>query len=356
MKRFLSIFLCSLLLGFSSLLAQPSLPEVEAELAGLAYDLLNHDSLEHKIAQNRRFARLLFQTLKRPESYSYPFDSLKTISILRAEDNSFRLFTWQIENRSQPGQYYGSTQHYYFGVVQRRYEDPETQAVEYLAIPLVEMPEIPPGVENMILDNNSWLGGLYYPAKYHEGIPMGKFKYYEAVPGEEDKSVKRKQPYYILMGWNGLDNRSNLKFVDVMTFDPEDKNRVIFGANVFYFDPLVPKFRALFRYSEYAPFSLNYSHVKKGLLGRKKMIVYDHLASPRPGDRKLTEIWDMGPDGSYDALYYRPWGGHFEWMKNVIIAEDYNSRITRKEMEAIRERERARLKEAGIELNPEPNQ
>ena len=349
MRRLALLLLLSAYL-LPSVQAQQPLPEVEAELRRLAYDVLNHDSLNHKIAQNRAFASLLFRTLERPESYDYPFDSLQTVSILRAEDNTFRMFTWQIENRSQPGQYYGPTQHYYFGLVQRRYENPETKAIEYIVIPLVEMNEIPAGVENMVLDNDSWLGGLYYPPRYHEGIPRGRFKYYEAVPGERDKSIKRKQDYYILLGWNGLDQRSNLKFVDVMTFDPADKTRIIFGANVFYFDPVVPKFRALFQYSEYAPFSLNFSHVKAGLWGKKRMIVYDHLASPKAGERKLTEIWDMGPDGSYDALVYRNWGGHFEWLKNVVVAEEYNSRVTRKEQEAIRKREQARLEAAGIEL------
>ncbi|GAB4430005.1 MAG: hypothetical protein OHK0039_48670 [Bacteroidia bacterium] len=327
--------------------AQP-LAEVERRLQTLADDILNHDSLSVKISQNREFARLLVETLQRPESYDYPFDSLKTVSVLRAEDGAFRVFTWQIMDRADANTYYGEQQHYYFGLVQRRYETAGGRVV-YVVIPLVEMPQIPAGVENMVLDNNTWLGGLYYPARHHAGIPGGTFKYYDPRQVDARGRVKKdKRRFYVLLGWNGMDNTSNLKFVDVMTFDPADSARVIFGANVFYFD-IVPKYRALFRYSEYAPFTLNYSYVKKGLRGRKQMIVYDHLASPRPGDQKLQTVWELGPDGSYDALYYYRSLGAFDWLKNVTVAEEYNRKITRREQEAVRKAEQERLRAAGID-------
>jgi hypothetical protein len=78
------------------------------------------------------------------------------------------------------------------------------------------------------------------------------------------------------------------------------------------------------------------------------MIVYDHLASPGLGDRKLKEIWEMGPDGSYDALDFSK--GRFEWKKNIDLAEDYNSKVTRKALEAQQDRERERLRDAGLDL------
>ncbi|TAE59424.1 MAG: hypothetical protein EAZ89_02520, partial [Bacteroidetes bacterium] len=293
------LFLLLILAGFTFLPAvsqNPGIPETELRLQALASEILNHPSLEHKKARNREFAELLIQTLSRPESYSYPFDSLKTLSILKADDGSFRLFTWHIADKKDPDANYGDEVFYYFGLVQRKYEVPG-QETEYIVIPLLNMGEIPTGIENMLLDNTNWLGGQYYPARYHENIPSASYKYYDPKQRTTSGKIKKEKiKYYILFGWNGMDNRSNLKFVDVMSFDPKQKDRVIFGANVFYFDRNIPKYRALFKYSEYAPFSLNYSYVKEGI-SKKKMIVYDHLASPKPGDRKLTEIWEMGPDG-----------------------------------------------------------
>jgi hypothetical protein len=333
----------------AALAAQPSdLPSVERQLKVWAAEMLDHPSLEVKKQRNREFSRLLIETLKRPESYTYPFDSLTTISRLSPEDGSFRIFTWQIVDQQNPEQYYGQQSHYYFGVVQRRYV--ENGQTEYLVIPLVEMPEIPAGAENMVFDNNRWLGGLYYPPRYHDHLPRYSLKYFDPKQMTAGGKVKKaRQDFYLLMGWNGLDQRSNLKFVEVLSFDPKDKTRVIFGANVFYFDPVIPKFRAMFRYSEYAPFTLNYAYVKAGLTGRQQMIVYDHLASPKGAGRApLEEIYEMGPDGSYDALRYDRGPGEFTWVKNIGLAEKYNSKLNQKELEARREAEQRKLREAGI--------
>ncbi len=314
MYRFLiGLLINSLFLSFT--LAQKPLPEIEASLDELAQDILTHPDFEYQKAQNRKFTQILFQCLKRKDSYDYPFDSLETISVLRAEDNSFRIFTWQIIKKAKQDDYYGDIQHFYFGLIQREYVN-EYDEKEYIVIPLIEMAEIPRGVENMILDNNNWLGGLYYPPKYGKGVEKQVLKYYDPKGTEPGEKVKmKKQEYFLLMGYNGMDNTSNLKFVDVMSFDPKDKNRIIFGANVFYFDPIVPKFRALFRYSEYAPFSLNYGYIKKKPWGKKKVIVYDHMASPKSGQSKFKEVWELGPDGSYDALVYSR--GTYDWKKNV---------------------------------------
>lgn len=174
-----------------------------------------------------------------------------------------------------------------------------------------------------------------------------KFKYYDPSQRKSNGAIKRvKKDMYLLLGWNGLDNRSNIKFVDVLSFDPRDSTRAIFGANVFYFDPLVAKHRAIFRYSEYSPFGLNMAYVKAGLFpgSKKEMIVYDHLGSPKPGDQKLKEIWEMGADGSYDALSYQK-GGRFEWRKNVEVIDQLSRREIREAAENQEKILRARLAE-----------
>ncbi|MEO1415253.1 MAG: hypothetical protein AAFW00_08245 [Bacteroidota bacterium] len=340
MKRLIGILsFCVFLTSIS--FAQNSMVEVERQLKTLAEDILNHPDLEHKKTQNKKFSRLLIETLKRPESYTYDFDSLRTVSVLAAEDKTFRIFTWQIENRKDPNQYYGETRHYFFGLVQRKYVN-ENRETEYIVIPLIEMQEIPKGVENMLLDNTNWLGGLYYAPKYGPEIPKETMKYYDPRQRTSKGAVKRvKSDYYILMGWNGMDETSNMKFVDVMTFDPKDKNKVIFGVNVFYFDPIYAKNRALFRYSEYAPFSLNMGYIKKGPFNwnAKRVIVYDHLGTPKAGQQKLTTIWEMGPDGSYDALEFKS-GGFFEWRKNVEVV----SRLTNQELKASAENQQKILR------------
>ncbi len=352
MKRILSGWITVFIICSSwGLQAQRPLPEVEVQLAQLAQEVLNHNSLEHKIAQNKKFASLLNQTLERPESFDYPFDSLKTISILHPRDNSFRLFTWYIVDQKE-GEYYGQQYHYHFGVVQRKYE--ANGKTEYIPIPLFEMQEVPHGVENLLLDNNNWLGALYYLPKNHSVIPSYELKYSTPDKKSNGKVIKVKQPFYVLMGWSGNDERSNLKMVEVMSFDPKQKDRVIFGADVFYFD-LIPKFRAVFQYSEYAPFSLNFNYVQLPMGRKKEMIIYDHMGTPKAGEQKLKEIWEMGPDGSYDALSFYKRGGYFEWYRNVELAEKYISRQYQKKQNEIRSNQENILSNREKAASEDPN-
>ena len=343
MNRNFLLVLPLFLLSIPALHAQPgSLAATEARLHALATDVLNHDSLSYKIEQNKQFANILIDVLQRPESFNYPFDSLKTVSVLEAEDRSFRIFTWHIVDKNKD-EYYGEQYHYFFGVVQRKYQNPQGKT-EYLVIPLVEMQQLPRDVENRIFDNNQWVGALYYPLKNKKYLPKYKMKY-------DMGGKKEKGDFYLLLGWNGNDNRSNYKMVETISFDPKDKNRVIFGANVFYFDAL-PKARALFKYSDYAPFTLNFSYTKSGpgKWFKKEMIVYDHLADPfARGGNKPEEIWSMGPDGSYDALSYYKRGGYFEWYRNVELAEKFNNKVTQKYVQELQARELEKLKAAGID-------
>ncbi|MEM6263272.1 MAG: hypothetical protein AAGI38_12240 [Bacteroidota bacterium] len=396
-QKICAFSLCLLLFATSSA-QQMSLPQVEERLKTLAKDILYHDSLDYKIAQNKQFATLLISTLKRPESYTYAFDSLETVSILKAEDNAFRLFTWHIVDRN-PEIIRGEAYHYYFGLVQRKFVNADKQT-EYIVIPLLEMPELPVGVENMITDNYNWVGAQYYLPKYQKNIPRLSIKsnsrrvrqqnrletrytvrtradkmksdsLYMIGQGWQQEGRKRNQSIYLLFGWNGFDAQTNYKVVDIMSFDLNDKERVIFGAGIFFFDPLVAKQRAIFRYSDNAPFSLNMAYVKKSPLKKKRMIVYDHLSQPNNTRTTVANMWDLGPDGSYDALEFIKSGGYFKWYKDVELAEKYNrklnnqqklvnkiynrqdkrgAKLTQKYLQEQSEAEQKRIKDAGIDL------
>ncbi len=315
--------------------AQEPLAEVEARLAKMADSILNDDSLSTKIRLNKEFTSLLIKTLERPDSYDYPFSTLKTISILQPEDRSFRIFTWYIVDKNYR-EFYGEQYHYYFGLVQRRQVQPGSPPT-YKVIPLIEMPRLVDGIENTLLSSQNWLGALYYPPKYESAIPSFTRTIYDRV-SQPGKVIKRKQTFYLLFGWNGMDNRSNLKLIDVMSFDLNNPDLIIFGADMFFFDPVIPKFRAVFRYSEYAPFSLNFGYVK-AFLGQKKLaIVYDHLGTPKGEPMKMEQVIALGPDGSYDALVFANKRRNLIWYKNVELADDYMSRQHRKEVEANRDR------------------
>ncbi|MBP6641085.1 MAG: hypothetical protein KA293_12410, partial [Bacteroidia bacterium] len=73
--------------------ANKTIQQVEKELAPMARMMLNDTSTTKKIELNKEFIVRMTNLLAREESYDYPFDSLKTISHLRPDDNSFRIFT-----------------------------------------------------------------------------------------------------------------------------------------------------------------------------------------------------------------------------------------------------------------------
>lgn len=345
-----------------------SLPEVEKQLKKMAYEIVNHDSLEHRTKMNKEFTKLLRETLQRPESYDYPFDSLETVSILRADDNTFRVFTWCIADVQKQVQY-GTQQHYYFGIVHRKYISPSTKKTHYLVIPLVEATKIVGSLETTIMDNANWLGGLYYPEKgktaltHYEvnywqmlrGSQMVKFKHGTVNAGkklkerpkyvyQEKPMKKQRRNVYMMLGWNGSDNTCNYKFIDLLWFDPQDSSHVLFGSDAIFFDK-IPKFRAVFKYSEYAPFSLNLGTVD--LKGKKKeMIVYDHLGAPVQA-KKMQEVWEMGPDGSFDAIGYDKKRHSFRWYKNVQVSVKDPTAMTKDKTKAIEKR----LREANQQLD-----
>ena len=62
-----------------------------------AYDIINAQEPSQRFRADSFFIRMLVRSLKLPNSFYFPFDSLQTISKLYAPDSSFRIFTWQIK-------------------------------------------------------------------------------------------------------------------------------------------------------------------------------------------------------------------------------------------------------------------
>ncbi len=352
----LSLFLITGLF-FGQLRAQVNLPETERSLARMAQDILEHDSLSYKIKQNKAFASLLIETLKDPDSYHYPWDSLPSVSVLRADDDEFRLFTWHIVDKNYR-EYRGEQYHYYFGLIQRKITRPGGSD-ELIVIPLIENAPFTLGVENMQLDNRHWLGALYYPLRNHGNrIPSYTTKsrtiqargdsLYVLGEGWVTGEIKRTKEttYYLLMGWNGADNAINYKVAEALYFDPENPERAIFGAGIFYFDPYNPRMRALFRYQENAPFSLNMGFIQKGSKPGKKgleAIIYDHMGVPNFREGEPMSIYQAGPDGDYDAFVFDKKTGGFRLKKNAALADNVSRDMAKEITENQEQIVRARL-------------
>lgn len=199
------------------------------------------------------FIRTLVRALQVEGSYAYPFDSLRTVSILHAPDGRFRIFTWQLTMDDQTYRYYGTIQ---------------MQSQTLKMYPLIDMSMFIGHPEDTVLDNNNWYGCLYFN--------ISEKKY-------------RKHTYYMLYGWDGNDSFSNKKIVDVLQFD--SGGDPVFGAPIFTEkDSDSTKTRVIIEYKEDATANLNYDP-------KQKRIVISFLVPENP----LSEGIGMTyvPDGTY---------------------------------------------------------
>src|ERR1700755_2633397 len=70
----------------------------EDSLKKYADSIVNAEHGSTRLRADSLFVRSLVRSLKLPNSFYFPFDSLETISRLYAPDSSFRIFTWQYKN------------------------------------------------------------------------------------------------------------------------------------------------------------------------------------------------------------------------------------------------------------------
>ncbi|HEK21608.1 hypothetical protein [Mucilaginibacter sp.] len=223
------------------------------------------DDLERKNA-NYRFIRTLVSALKVPHSFNYPFDSLKTVSILNSPDSRFRVFTWHIMN--QDGSYR------YFGTVQMNTGD------KLLMYPLEDYTPFFKNSRDTVTDNRHWYGAQYYKII----------------------RVAASKPYYALLGWKGNNIRSTKKVIEILSFDRED--HPVLGMPVF--NNKKDAKRIIFEYTRQASMLLRY-------VPEQNLIVFDHLSPPDDKMKDRPETY--GPDLTYDG--YSLQNGSWFFVENM---------------------------------------
>lgn len=255
-------------LGIQSLAAQENgqlseesrtqIETIEDTLAILGFTIINDSIPEERFAACRKMITSLVQALKEENSFEYPFDRLKNISIQYPQDSSFRIFSWQL--------YVDQNDYRYYGAVQMN-------TSELTLFPLIDRSYQVEKVEKEILPPEKWYGAVYYNIKQLNG-PNGK--------------------YYLLFGYDGFEFFRKRKVLEVLSFDHEGKP--VFGAPVFEMQvenhtPEV-KNRLCLEYSAEASVRLNYD----AALG---VIVFDHLIL-MGGQYGEGPVYV--PDGSYEGF------------------------------------------------------
>lgn len=234
-----------------------SIRNFEYQLEGLSYNIINANDKVERITSCYYFIQTLKKALQVPNSFDYNFESIKTVSTIRSDDEKFRVFTWNL--------LLDSGQYMYFGAMQMNNAD----SLELYG--LYDSSEYNKDVYYAQFDNHHWMGGLIYQ--------MHHYKY-------------KKKDYYITFAWDGQDDKTNRKIVDVLWFDEEGKPN--FGEEMFDFDGDLQS-RIIFDFNDKAAMLLRYDKDEEA-------IVFANLVPINPLMKGMYE--NYVPDGTYDYLKF----------------------------------------------------
>jgi hypothetical protein len=210
---------------------------------------------------NYYFIKLLKNTWKLQGASTYAFDKLsQKINILTSQDNSFRIYNWQIIRANNERRYYGA-------IVR-----PNGNIA-----PLIDVSgKIIAGEDDSLFTNGRWYGGSYY-----------KMMEKKTAAGTN----------YFLLGYNGNNPSYNIKFMDVLHFN--EKQEPKFGAPFF----MSPNKKGHPVCNRYILYYQKDTRVSFNLDTELDMIIHDHLESSNGDPAKRTTL---APDGTYDGL---KWNG-----------------------------------------------
>ena len=274
MKSIHKILIVFLLTHFSyQISAQKStdkkeLKQYEDSLKTIAPQILYGDHDFNKYEASEKFYRILTEALTLKNAFNYPFDSLKTISILKSPDEYFRIFTWNL--RRNDGSYD------YFGLVQINPKKANGEAL----FKLTNSTNKDTNATHEISNIENWYGASYY----------------KIVQKKSNKNV-----YYTLLGWDGNNNLTTRKIIDVIVFDKNGQPE--FGASIFQTKTDI-KTRFIIEYAAYVSSSLKYEKqfMHKGK-NKKWMIVFDRVSPLSPMLAGQYQFYVPDTD-TYDAFIF----------------------------------------------------
>ncbi len=221
-----------------------------------------------KMAYNAMFVKKLVIALKTPHSFHFEFDSLaNNVSFLKSPNGSFRIITWSLPFTDGTYKFYGTIQL-------------PTKDGSLKLIPLND------DTKNITDDNVITNQKQWYGARYYEVIPV-------SYPGQN--------PYYILLGWKGNDDKTSKKVIEVLSFD---KNEAVFGKSVFEVKKQAKnRNRMVFEYAKQNSMTLTFDK-------KVNLIVFDHLAPYEDNmeGNAAYYVSDSTFDGyaiNYSRLYFK---------------------------------------------------
>lgn len=244
------------------------------QLVVLRQATINAPNDKERTEANKQFLLFLRDALADPNSFETPFDTIPQLADLRSADEFFRMINWNLPFDDQTNKYFCFIQHY----------DKKTKT--YLVHELKQGYRSLEGSERKTFSTDDWYGALYY----------------KIITSRSTRSRKRT---YMLLGWDGRNQYSTMKVIDVLTIT----NKTIrFGADIFEWPDEKNVKRVIFEYKSDASVSLKYD-------AKRKMIVFNQLVPMQPDLEGMREFYI--PLLDFDALEWkkRKW----RYVSNVDV-------------------------------------
>ncbi|MBX2934188.1 MAG: hypothetical protein KF825_08070 [Ferruginibacter sp.] len=238
------------------------LSQKEDSIRAESVKILRGINAEDRLKADSVFTRMLVRALVTKSSFSYPFESLQTVSILYSPDSLFRIFTWQLvinENVIR--------QH---GAIQMKTTDGSLKL-----FPLIDKSDVTQNVSDTIGNNFGWIGAIYYKIILTKNL---------------------NHSYYTLLGFDENNIRSSRKIIEVLSFQ---NGEPVFGGRYFTYkkdgvvNPSMSRF--ILEYKKEAGPRLTYD---KDL----DMIVVEHLVSE---SNQPNKKWTLVGDGDYEGFKWQ---------------------------------------------------
>lgn len=248
-----------------------TLKKGEDSLAILSKKILEEPSDSVRLELNNAYRTMLMQVTAIPGSFSYPFDSLLTLSKLTAPDKAFRIYNWNLPMNN------GSNR--YFCLIQVA----GTKKIGERLIGLTDRSDSIANPDGAVLAGGQWYGALYYRIL---AVKQGK------------KTI------YTLLGWDGISPAVSQKLIEILTFDANGAPR--FGARIFRDFRKGQQARIFFRYAASASMLLrpDLQSMPSEKSGKKTpMILCDRLVPLDPRTEGQTDFYIPASD-IYDGFIW----------------------------------------------------
>jgi len=235
----------------------------EDSLRQVSDRIVNAREAAERFRADSQFTRMLVRALKVPNSFSYPFDSLATISRIYSPDSAFRIFTWQVVRNEGLNRRHGA--------IQMRTADGSLKL-----FPLLDRSFLIRSQADTVTSNEWWIGSIYYKV---------------VLKKAQGKNV------YTLLGYDENTIRSTKKRIEVLSFDAA--GQPVFGGRYFTFP------NDTVRRADQSRFWIEYKkdgNARMQYDEEMDMIIFEHLISEtNEPAKRYTYI----PDGDYEGFQWK---------------------------------------------------